>query len=145
MILTTHLMEEAEVLSDRIGIIVQGHLKCLGTQFKLKRVYGRGFKLIINLTSANYHEDDISEEKINNVTNFVKNLFQTSQVTEKYKNTIIFQVKYKLLKQIPNEDFDAEKLFSEIEEKKAEFSINNWAISQVTLEDIFIGLTENEL
>ena len=48
-------MEEAEVLSDRIGIIVQGHLKCLGTQFKLKRVYGRGFKLIINLFDLTFY------------------------------------------------------------------------------------------
>ena len=44
--------------------------------------------------------------------------------------------------QISNEDFDAEKLFEEIENRKSEFKINNWAISQVTLEDIFIGLTE---
>lgn len=137
MILTTHLMEEAEVLSDRIGIIVQGHLKCLGTQFKLKRVYGRGFKLIINLQSSLNHEEDASDEKINGVTSLIKELFSTAMVTEKYKNTIIFQ--------IPNEDFDAEKLFSEIEQRKGEYSINNWAISQVTLEDIFIGLTENEL
>ena len=49
MILTTHLMDEAEILSDRIGIIVHGHLKCLGSQFKLKKIYGKGFKLCINL------------------------------------------------------------------------------------------------
>jgi len=136
MILTTHLMEEAEVLSDRIGIIVQGHLKCLGTQYKLKRVYGRGFKLIINL-SIQHIEEETSEEKIANVDKFIKNMFYNATVAEKYKNTIIFQ--------IPNEDFDAEKLFNEIEDKKTLLSINNWAISQVTLEDIFIGLTENEL
>lgn len=86
-------MEEAEVLSDRIGIIVQGHLKCLGTQFKLKRVYGRGFKLIINLIASKCNEDDSSEEKIFNVEKFIKDLFKTSTVTEKYKSTLIFHVK----------------------------------------------------
>ena len=91
MILTTHLMEEAEVLSDRIGIIVQGNLKCLGTQYKLKRVYGKGFKLIINLMSS-YSQEDISEEKIEGVNHLIKILFPSSTVTEKYKNTIIFQV-----------------------------------------------------
>lgn len=47
MILTTHLMEEAEILSDRIGIITQGSLKCIGTQYKLKKLYGKGFKLTL--------------------------------------------------------------------------------------------------
>lgn len=92
MILTTHLMEEAEVLSDRIGIIVQGNLKCLGTQFKLKRVYGKGFKLIINLIALDSDQEEISEEKIDDVNHLIKNLFSNSSVTEKYKNTIIFQV-----------------------------------------------------
>jgi ABC-type multidrug transport system ATPase subunit len=92
MILTTHLMEEAEVLSDRIGIIVQGHLKCLGTQFKLKRVYGRGFKLIINLVASKCHEEEISEEKIVSVEKFIKELFKSSTITEKYKSTVIFHV-----------------------------------------------------
>ena len=85
-------MEEAEVLSDRIGIIVQGNLKCLGTQFKLKRVYGKGFKLIINLIALDSDQEEISEEKIDDVNHLIKNLFSNSSVTEKYKNTIIFQV-----------------------------------------------------
>ena len=92
MILTTHLMEEAEVLSDRIGIIVQGNLKCLGTQFKLNIVYGKGFKLIINLIALDSDQEEISEEKIDDVNHLIKNLFSNSSVTEKYKNTIIFQV-----------------------------------------------------
>ena len=96
MILTTHLMEEAEVLSDRIGIIVNGSLKCLGTQYKLKKIYGKGFKLVINLT-INVDEDEINfDDKIENCENFVKNLFQNSKITEKFKNTIIFQVIFAL-------------------------------------------------
>src|SRR5690242_18793096 len=61
MILTTHLMEEAEVLSDRIGIIVNGSLKCLGTQYKLKKIYGKGFKLVINFVSNAYRNGDIEK------------------------------------------------------------------------------------
>lgn len=32
ILLTTHLMEEAEALCDRIGIINKGLLRCIGTQ-----------------------------------------------------------------------------------------------------------------
>ena len=47
--------------------------------------------------------------------------------------------------EISNKEFDAELLFNKIEEKKNSLYITNWAISQVSLEDIFIRLTENDL
>ncbi len=37
IILTTHYMEEAEQLSDRIGIMANGRLKCVGTPEELKQ------------------------------------------------------------------------------------------------------------
>ena len=36
IILTTHYMEEAEKLSDRVGIMANGKLKCVGTPKQLK-------------------------------------------------------------------------------------------------------------
>lgn len=149
MILTTHIMEEAEVLTDRIGIIVNGELKCLGSKFKLKRVYGRGFKLVINTgysvstESDSLNNDD--EESVGNVDGkesdkleeLLKSKFPNIQNTERYKNTLVYV--------ISNEEFDAEMLFNIISENKAEMKIMNWAISQVSLEDIFIKLTENDI
>ena len=40
MILTTHYMEEAETLSDRIGIMKNGHLLAVGTAEELKEMSG---------------------------------------------------------------------------------------------------------
>lgn len=40
IILTTHYMEEAEILSDRIGIMKSGHLLATGTVDELKRMAG---------------------------------------------------------------------------------------------------------
>ena len=42
MILTTHYMEEAEALSDRIGIMKDGRLLAVGTAEELKRQAGAG-------------------------------------------------------------------------------------------------------
>ena len=62
MILTTHLMDEAETLCDRIGIILKGKLRCLGSQYKLKADYGKGFKLCVNLKPY-YIEDNYNNNK----------------------------------------------------------------------------------
>lgn len=47
VILTTHSMEEAEALCTRIGIMVNGQLRCLGTSQHLKNRFGQGFELEI--------------------------------------------------------------------------------------------------
>jgi ABC-type multidrug transport system ATPase subunit len=45
VILTTHSMEEADFLSDRIGVIVDGNFKCIGTPLDIKKTFGGGYLL----------------------------------------------------------------------------------------------------
>ena len=40
ILLTTHHMDEADVLGDRIAILVMGTLKCCGSSLFLKKLYG---------------------------------------------------------------------------------------------------------
>lgn len=47
IILTTHYMDEADVLGDRIGIMAQGQLKCLGSSLFLKNKFGGGYKMVM--------------------------------------------------------------------------------------------------
>ena len=48
MVLTTHSMEEADVLCDRIAIVNNGILRCVAPQQRLKSMYGGGYHLQIN-------------------------------------------------------------------------------------------------
>ena len=54
MMLTTHSMEEADVLCNRIGIVTDGVLRCVGPQVRLKTLYGGGYHLFINCHKAKY-------------------------------------------------------------------------------------------
>jgi len=47
IVLTTHAMEEADILSDRIAVISKGRLKCVGTSLYLKANYGDGYRLSV--------------------------------------------------------------------------------------------------
>ena len=169
MILTTHLMDEAETLCDRIGIILKGKIRCLGSQYKLKVNYGKGFKLCINLkpftVESNYNnniindsvkdkkneimgfffdkdkikeQNRINELRINKISTFLSEIFSKNcKLVEKHRSAAIYE--------IGTDVFNPELLFKNLEEKKEELEITNWAISQVDLEDIFIKLTENDL
>jgi len=43
IILTTHYMDEAEMLADRVAIVSKGSLKTCGSTFFLKQRYGMGY------------------------------------------------------------------------------------------------------
>ena len=45
MLLTTHSMEEADALGDRIGIMSAGQLVALGTSLHLKEKFGEGYRV----------------------------------------------------------------------------------------------------
>ena len=47
IILTTHYMDEADILGDRIGIMAEGRLICLGSSLFLKNRFGVGYNLTI--------------------------------------------------------------------------------------------------
>jgi ABC-type multidrug transport system ATPase subunit len=42
------MMDEVEFLCDRIGIISQGQLRCVGGIRNLKERFGKGYKLIVS-------------------------------------------------------------------------------------------------
>lgn len=58
VVLTTHSMEECEALCSRVGILVSGRLKCLGSVEHLKQKFGRGFTVEITLRAASTNPDD---------------------------------------------------------------------------------------
>jgi ATP-binding cassette subfamily A (ABC1) protein 1 len=56
VVLTTHNMEECEALCTRVGIMVGGHLRCLGSVTHLRSRYGRGFQLEVKISYPDVHE-----------------------------------------------------------------------------------------
>lgn len=53
IVLTTHSMEEADILSDRIGIMAKGRLRCIGTSIRLKSQFGTGFIANVSFSESN--------------------------------------------------------------------------------------------
>uniref|UniRef100_A0A8B9G4T9 ABC transporter domain-containing protein n=1 Tax=Amazona collaria TaxID=241587 RepID=A0A8B9G4T9_9PSIT len=47
IILSTHHLDEAEVLSDRIAFLEHGGLRCCGSPFYLKEMFGDGYHLTL--------------------------------------------------------------------------------------------------
>jgi ABC-type multidrug transport system ATPase subunit len=56
IILTTHAMEEADALADRIAVVVDGKLKCVGTPLNMKNTFGDGYRVTMVCEQGNENE-----------------------------------------------------------------------------------------
>lgn len=63
MILTTHFMDEADILGDRVAIMSSGRLQCIGSPYFLKQHYGVGYTLVV------VKKEDFSPERCTEVIN----------------------------------------------------------------------------
>jgi ABC-type multidrug transport system ATPase subunit len=45
IIMTTHAMEEAELLSDKLAVLNHGEVSCVGTPLQLKNLLGKGYRV----------------------------------------------------------------------------------------------------
>jgi ABC-type multidrug transport system ATPase subunit len=116
--LTTHSMEEAEILCTRVGILAHGVLCCLGSQQHLKNAFGEGYRLKINFSPPD-------EEK---ARNFVLSSFPSATILASFKGAEEYQL---------DKDTKISHVFTTMEERQAEFGIVDWSITQVGLLDVF--------
>jgi ABC-type uncharacterized transport system ATPase subunit len=56
VLLSTHHLDEADLLSDRCAIIANGRLRCNGTPLQLKRQYGAGYRLTLSVGEQCQHD-----------------------------------------------------------------------------------------
>ena len=60
VVLTTHSMGEADLLCDRVGIMVKGTMRCIGTPQDLKERYAAGYEISCRLeTRDDAHVADL--------------------------------------------------------------------------------------
>jgi ATP-binding cassette subfamily A (ABC1) protein 3 len=69
IILTTHYMDEADILGDRVGIMAHGQITCLGRSLFLKNRFGVGYRLNMvkkdketNIKIADYIREHLGPE-----------------------------------------------------------------------------------
>ncbi|XVE56978.1 hypothetical protein DITRI_Ditri04bG0054800 [Diplodiscus trichospermus] len=138
IILTTHSMEEADVLSDRIGIMAKGRLRCIGTSIRLKSRFGTGFIANISFTGSNNGLSPPNGDA-------VATTYQQESVKQFFKNRLDVVPKEEnrafLTFVIPH---DREKLltnfFMELQEKEEEFGIADIQLGLTTLEEVFLNI-----
>lgn len=88
IILTTHHLDEAEVLADRIGIMARGELLIVGTADYIKKKFGIGYHLSIMQEKEEEREFEHVKKKIKEIIN--SNIDGAKLDTQTQKNCLKF-------------------------------------------------------
>uniref|UniRef100_A0A7S2W446 ABC transporter domain-containing protein n=1 Tax=Mucochytrium quahogii TaxID=96639 RepID=A0A7S2W446_9STRA len=127
IVLTTHYMDEADLLGDRVAIMGEGKLRTIGTSLFLKNRFGVGYEMTIETSSAAVATGDI----LDRVQEFAKGSTLLSDVGTE----VIIQLPLSVSKQFP-------AMLKSLEEDKTKLGICNIAISVTTMEAVFLRVAQ---
>ncbi|KAB5524857.1 hypothetical protein DKX38_022606 [Salix brachista] len=125
IILTTHSMEEAEYLCDRLGIFVDGSLQCVGNPKELRGRYGGSYVFTMTTSVDDEHE----------VEQMVLRLSPGAEKTYEMAGTQKFEM--------PKQEVSIADVFEAVEVAKSRFPVYAWGLSDTTLEDVFIKVANS--
>uniref|UniRef100_A0A8C1ZR41 ATP binding cassette subfamily A member 1 n=1 Tax=Cyprinus carpio TaxID=7962 RepID=A0A8C1ZR41_CYPCA len=170
ILLSTHHMDEADILGDRIAIISHGKLCCVGSSLFLKTQLGTGYYL--TLVKKNTEPSLSSCRNSSSTVSFVKKDDNASESSsdaglgsdqESEAATAIDLISSLILKHVPAsrmvEDLGHEityvlpyesakdgafvELFHDLDDRLADLGISSYGISDTTLEEIFLKVAED--
>uniref|UniRef100_A0A3Q2ZB20 ATP-binding cassette, sub-family A (ABC1), member 4a n=1 Tax=Kryptolebias marmoratus TaxID=37003 RepID=A0A3Q2ZB20_KRYMA len=151
MIMSTHHMDEADLLSDRVAIISQGRLYCCGSPIFLKNCFGAGFYLTLlqgscdctqncsckcskcSRIKADREENPSADRQLDNVdsiTALVHHHVPQARLIEAIGQELTFL--------LPNQDFQPRayaSLFRELEETLVDIGLSSFGVSDTSLEE----------
>ena len=122
IILTTHYMEEADSLGDRIGIMSHGKMICCGSPAFLKNKFTEGYNLVV--VKADREENKHLEQFI---TDNAEGARKVSEVSS--------EATYLLPKNISSHFGE---FFHKFDENLPNLGVTSYGVSMTTLEEVFL-------
>mmetsp|Transcript_12011 Transcript_12011/g.38478 ORF Transcript_12011/g.38478 Transcript_12011/m.38478 type:complete len:162 (+) Transcript_12011:2213-2698(+) len=124
VVLTTHFLDEAEMLADRIAIMAEGRLRCVGSLQALKSRYGQGYKLDLRL------QPEQAEAAVERVLAALRRQFDGVEVAEVEPPNLSLTV--------PQAGTPLSELFGALVALRESLPVQEASVTQCTLEQIFL-------
>ncbi|KAK9808280.1 hypothetical protein WJX73_007025 [Symbiochloris irregularis] len=123
MLLTTHFMDEADMLSDQVAIMSEGELVCSGTALQLKEQWSNGYTLTMSQALDGGAAADVGA---------IESLVLSCMPGARFLRAAGAELVYRL----PMEETGSfARLLQEIEESREALGIGHCAVSMPTLEE----------
>ncbi|XP_023814646.1 ATP-binding cassette sub-family A member 2 isoform X3 [Oryzias latipes] len=127
VVLTSHSMEECEALCTRLGIMVNGRFKCLGSIQHLKNRFGDGYMITVRTKSS---------VNVKEVVRFFNRNFPEAVLKERHHTKVQYQLK--------SERISLAQVFSKMEQVMEVLGIEDYSVSQTTLDNVFVNFAKKQ-
>ncbi|XP_045141009.1 phospholipid-transporting ATPase ABCA3-like [Echinops telfairi] len=124
IIMTSQSMEECEALCTRLAIMVKGRFTCIGSPQQLKNKFGNVYNLKAKINM------DKDENKVKEFKEFIATTFPGSIINQEHQGILDYC--------IPSDEISWGKVFCIFEDAKLLFNLEDYSISQIKLEQIFL-------
>ncbi|KAK7002955.1 ATP-binding cassette sub-family A member 1 [Biomphalaria glabrata] len=144
IVLSTHHLDEADFLSDRIAVMHQGKLLCCGSPSFLKQSIGSGYHLtIMKIDQRNQsHSQEINELRSRSstaaITTFIQSLCSNATLEEQAGSDLIYNLPKDHSLIVPIDEF-----FRRLDQSVNHLNIASYGLSDTSLEEIFLKLTKS--
>lgn len=125
VVLTTHSMEEADALADRIGI-VSSRMLALGNREDIKKRAGENF--YIHLVSQ--YAPRTTPEQLQTMKDWIYSTFSDAKISRETQGG---QVRF----EIPAEGWQMVELIKKIESVKGDLGVEFYSVGKATLDEVF--------
>uniref|UniRef100_A0A8C3R7L0 ATP binding cassette subfamily A member 4 n=1 Tax=Cyanoderma ruficeps TaxID=181631 RepID=A0A8C3R7L0_9PASS len=136
IILSTHHMDEADILGDRVAIISQGKLFCSGSPVFLKNCFGSGFYLTLVRKMRTTKMGRATVRDLNELAEVIHHHIPEAKLIESIGQELIYL--------LPNKNFKQRSyasLFRELEETLDDLGLSSFGVSDTPLEEVFLKVT----
>ncbi|XP_037646004.1 ATP-binding cassette sub-family A member 12 isoform X9 [Sebastes umbrosus] len=137
VIMSTHHLDEAEVLSDRIAFLERGGLKCCGSPFYLKDKLGQGYKLTLTKKMQNLESERIDNAELKD---FIQAHVPAARLKEAHGGDLI----YSLPPFTSSNASSYRSLLTALDSNLDALQLGGYGISDTTLEEVFLQLTHGD-
>jgi len=159
ILLTTHSMEEADLLADTIAIMKKGKLEVVGNALSLKNHYGVGYSLHCILRDASNSQQQPTSSSIDSeststtrstvsqeekITSYVQSFIpsctrqEDNHFINRRTNELFLVLPYQSVSLFPN-------FLREFEKNLTELGVISYSLSVSTLEEVFLKINEDVL
>ncbi|XP_045876226.1 ATP-binding cassette sub-family A member 13 [Meles meles] len=134
VIFTTHHLDEAEALSDRVAFLEQGRLRCCAPPFCLTEAYGQGLSLTLTKQPSVLEADDPKD--IARATSLIQTYIPQAFLKDSSGGELV----YGLPQDADRACFKG--LFQALEQNLHSLRVTGFGISDTTLEEVFLMLLQ---
>ncbi|GBM61129.1 ATP-binding cassette sub-family A member 1 [Araneus ventricosus] len=128
VVLTSHSIEDCDVLCTRLGIMVNGKIACLDSPIKLKARFGTGYTLSFRVPE--------NKEDWTSLLNFIHKENPSAHLQVHSGRRIEIA--------LPDENITLSSLFCQLEDCAKLFGIEDLAIDPTTLDQVFVNFVRQQ-